>query len=220
MARPSAPMIQRATAVEAALDIIDADGLDAFNLQRLADRLGVRVPSLYYHFVDKEDILAAVAHHIAGKSVPRPRRPPDEDWPEYFVALALNFRESVLRHRNASPLLLRYLPREILARGYEDAARILADAGVPVHLHARILDGLETLSIGAVLIEAAPGPRRRKAGFPGMNAQAHPHLAAALAANDQTVKSLYADRIRSFLRGIATMTNRPPVGRTSTSFSA
>jgi AcrR family transcriptional regulator len=210
-------MIRRATAVEAALDIIDTDGLEAFSLQRLANRLGVRVPSLYYHFVDKEDILAAVARYIAGKSVPRPRQPPNEEWPEYFVALALNFRESVLRHRNAAPILLRYLPREILADGYEDAARLLADAGVPVQLHARILDGLETLSIGAVLIEAAQRPRRRKAGFPGVKAETHPHLAAALAGNDQTVKALYADRIRNFLRGIS-MTNAPSLGQTSASF--
>ena len=43
-----------------ALEVIDADGLDAMSLERLADELGVKAPSLYHHFHDKAEILAAV----------------------------------------------------------------------------------------------------------------------------------------------------------------
>jgi AcrR family transcriptional regulator len=168
----------------------------------LAQRLGVRAPSLYHHFADKNEILWAVGRHIAGKSVTRPRRAPGDDWPEYFVDLALNFRQSVLRHRKAAPILLKYLPREILVNGYEDAARFLTDSGVPAHLHLRILDGVEMLSVGAVLIEAVREPRRYAAVFPGVDIRLQPHLAEALATNEMTVKALYAERIRSYLHGL------------------
>lgn len=202
MARPSKPLISRAAAVEASIDIIDSEGLDAFSLPRLASVMGVRAPSLYHHFADKNAILIAIARHIAGKSVITPRRPPGPDWPEYFVTLALNFRQSVLRHRNAAPILIEHLPREIAVTSYERAARYLHDSGVPTYLHVRILDGIETFCVGAVLTEAARKPRRRQALFPDIDARTHPYLAEALATNELTVKELFAERIRSFLYGV------------------
>ncbi|WP_099025844.1 TetR family transcriptional regulator [Mycolicibacterium palauense] len=202
MPRPSKPLINRDAAVEASIEIIDAEGLSAFSLPRLAAHLGVRAPSLYHHFADKNEILTAVARHIAGKSVIKPRRAPGPDWPEYFVSLALNFRQSVLRHRNAAPVLIEHLPREILIPGFEDAARFLTDSGVPSRLHVQILDGIETLSVGAVLAEAVRTPRNRHAWFPAIDSDEYPYLAKAVEANDLTVKELFAERIRSFLYGV------------------
>lgn len=202
MGRPSKPLISRAAAIQASIEIIDSEGLDAFSLPRLASHMGVRAPSLYHHFTDKNEILTAIARHIAGKSVIKPRRPPGPDWPEYFVTLAMNFRQSVLRHRNAAPVLIEHLPREVLVNSYEDAARYLRDSGVPTHLHVPILDGVETLCVGAVLVEAVRRPRGRHALFPDIGARTHPHLTDALAANELTVKELFAERIRSFLIGV------------------
>jgi TetR/AcrR family tetracycline transcriptional repressor len=202
MARPPQPLISRAAAVKASIEIIDAEGLDAFSLPRLAKHMGVSTPSLYHHFADRNEIIKAIARHIGGVSVTRPRRQPGEDWPEYFVSLGLNFRQAVLRHRNAAPLLIEYLPREALVDTYEDAARYLSASGVPAHLHLRILDGVETLSMGAVLAEVSRRPRDRSAGFPVIELRSHPHLAQALAANESNARELFADRIRGFLRGV------------------
>lgn len=202
MARPSQPLINRAAAVQASIEIIDSEGLDAFSLPRLASHLGVRAPSLYHHFTDKSEILNAVARYIAGKSVTKPRRPPGPDWPEYFVTLGLNFRQSVLRHRNAAPILIEYLPRETLVGSFEEAARFLTESGVPEVLHIQILDGVETLCVGAVLVEAVRNPPGRSVMFPTAEEDANPRLTAALAANDMTPKELFAQRIRCFLDGV------------------
>ena len=64
MPRPSSPLISRDAVVEASLRIIDADGLDAFSLPRLARELSVQTPSLYYHFRDRADILRTVFHQM------------------------------------------------------------------------------------------------------------------------------------------------------------
>jgi TetR/AcrR family transcriptional regulator, tetracycline repressor protein len=202
MPRPSSPLISRAAAIQASIQIIDSEGLDAFSLPRLARHLGVQAPSLYHHFTDKAEILNAIARYIAGKSVIRPRRAPGPDWPEYFVTLGLNFRKSVLRHRNAAPLLIEYLPRETLVGSFEDAARFLGDSGVPVELHIRILDGIETLCVGAVLVEAVRSPRPPRAAFSAVDPAEHPHLSKAMATNKFTAKELFAERIRSFLYGV------------------
>lgn len=202
MARPSKPLISRTAAVEASIEIIDAEGIGAFSLPRLATHMGVRAPSLYHHFTDKNAIMTAIAKHIAGKSVIRPRRAPGPDWPEYFVSLALNFRQSVLRHRNAATVLIEHLPRETLVGSFEDAARFLVASDVPAHLHVQILDGIETLCVGAVLAEASRKPQTRRAIFPPLDADEYPNLTAALAENDLSVKELFAERIRSFLYGV------------------
>lgn len=203
MARPSKPLINRAAAVRASIEIIDSEGLDSFSLPRLARELGVQAPSLYHHFADKSEIFNAIARYIAGKSVTRPRRAPGPDWPEYFVTLGLNFRRSVLRHRNAAPILIEHLPRETLVGSYESAAQFLSDSGVPAELHIRLLDGVETLCVGAVLVEAVRGAASSRAVFPAVDPDEHPHLTKALAANGLTAKDLFAERIRSFLHGAA-----------------
>ncbi|MCW2688610.1 MAG: putative TetR family transcriptional regulator [Mycobacterium sp.] len=211
MPRPTKPLITRAIAVQASIEIIDADGLDAFSLPRLAEHLGVRAPSLYHHFSDKSEILAAVARQIAGASI-RPRRKPGPDWPEYFVALAVNFRHAILRHRNAAPVLLAHLPRDVLIGGYEDSARFLHASGVPLGLHVRILDGMETLSIGAVLTEAVRPPGKRGGIFPNVDPVSQPLLTSALAANELTSGQLFEEMVRSFLCGVIRETGDPTPG--------
>ncbi|EME19784.1 TetR family transcriptional regulator [Rhodococcus triatomae] len=201
MPRPSKPLISRASAVAASIEIIDSEGLDAFSLPRLAQHLGVRAPSLYHHFSDKSAILSAVARQIAGAGS-IPRRKPGPDWPEYFVSIALNFRQSILRHRNAAPILLQYLPRDLLLGTYEETARFLEASGVPARLHVQILDGMERLSLGAALTEAMRGPSTRKTIFPNVDAESQPTLARALAENELTSKMLYEEMVRSFLYGV------------------
>ncbi|MGB3602267.1 TetR family transcriptional regulator [Gordonia sp. (in: high G+C Gram-positive bacteria)] len=202
MARPSKPLISRDAAVKASIDIIDTEGLDAFSLPKLAKHLGVRAPSLYHHFADKNEILVEVAKYIAGTTVATPRRRPGPDWPEFFVALALNFRQSILRHRNAAPVLLQHLPRDLFVATYEDTARFLLESDVPTELHVRILDGMETMAIGAVLMEAMRKPRTKSTIFPNVDPESQPLLSAALASNELTQKQLFEETVRSFLHGV------------------
>lgn len=202
MPRPSKPLISREAAVAASIEIIDSEGLEAFSLPKLAKHLGVRAPSLYHHFADKNEILTRVAQHIAGTTVVTPRRKPGPDWPEFFVALALNFRASILRHRNAAPVLLQHLPRDLFQSTYEDTARFLLDSGVPVELHVRILDGMETLAVGAVLMEAMRKPSTKSTIFPNVDPESQPLLAEALANNELSQKQLFEETVRSFLHGI------------------
>ncbi|WP_067680089.1 TetR family transcriptional regulator [Nocardia miyunensis] len=201
MPRPSQPLISRSAVIEASIEIIDSEGLEAFSLPKLAKYIGVSAPSLYHHFADRSAILASVARHIAG-AWPTPRRKPGPDWPEYFVQLALNFRRSILRHPNAAPILLQYLPRDLLIGTYEETARFLEASGVPTHLHVQILDGMERLSLGTALTDAMRGPSTRTTIFPNVDPASQPILARALSENTLTSKGLYEEMVRSFLYGV------------------
>jgi AcrR family transcriptional regulator len=143
MPRPSKPLIRREAVVEASLRIIDTEGLDAFSLPRLARELNVQAPSLYHHFEDKAEILKAVARAIVVETrLPDPKSVPN--WIEWLVALSLAFRDSMLRHHNAVPLLLQFMPRDVLIRNYNESAVYLVEIGVALEEVVLILDGLAT----------------------------------------------------------------------------
>lgn len=188
--------------MDAALVIIDTEGLDALSLPRLARELNVKAPSLYHHFADKNEILSAVAYRVVSKTA-LPRQSPTGDWADWFTQLALNFRQAVLRHRNAAPILLQHLPREVTTDIYERAASYLAECGVPAELHVQILDGLEKLSIGATIAEATHPRPRNRVGFEHVDPEAHPTLTAAVKANKLTPRQIFEHTVRCYLLGMA-----------------
>jgi len=67
MGRPRRPLLSRERIVEAALALVDAEGLDALSTRRLAAELGVSGPSLYNHLATKEELLDAVVDVVVGE---------------------------------------------------------------------------------------------------------------------------------------------------------
>jgi AcrR family transcriptional regulator len=199
--RPSTQLISRKATVEAALAIIDEEGVDALSLPRLARELNVKAPSLYHHFQDKSEILAEVARAIA--TAVAPRRPVNGDWVEWFTQLSLNFRAAVLRHRRAAPILLQFMPRDWLTDLYEGAAAYLVDCGVPESLHLQILDGLEKLAIGATIAEAMHPVTSTPVRLEHVDPERHPVLTKANQANRLNPQQIFEHTIRSYLLGVS-----------------
>lgn len=203
MPRPAEPRVSRSSAVRAAVSIIGAEGLDAFTMPRLAEEFGIRVPSLYHHFRDRDDVLLAVVQYVAGTAVASSDIVPGPDWPDFFVTLAVNFRRSFLRHANATPLLLRYRPRDLLPGGYEAAAVFLKQSEVPVSLHIRILDGMETLMIGAIICEVMSPVYDGRNSFHGCDLEPASALSDALRARRMDTEAMFEGKVRAFLSGAA-----------------
>ena len=57
------PTLSRELVVEAALDLIDSEGLGALNLRKLASWMGISAMTPYHYFEDKADLLAAMVKH-------------------------------------------------------------------------------------------------------------------------------------------------------------
>jgi AcrR family transcriptional regulator len=62
MERPAPPVRspRQAQLVAAATRVLDAEGLDAVTMRRLAEELGLQAPSLYKHVRDKAEVEAAI----------------------------------------------------------------------------------------------------------------------------------------------------------------
>ncbi|WP_375476502.1 TetR/AcrR family transcriptional regulator [uncultured Jatrophihabitans sp.] len=149
MARPKVPLISRRTAVEAALEIIDDEGLDALSIRRLADRLGVNGASLYHHFANKEEIVVKAAELALAKV--RTPETTDESWHVWLPRNAHLLAAAVRQHPELVPVIVR---RSELGMGnlmMESSAARLVDEGVPIGAVVPLLDALETFAIGAAI---------------------------------------------------------------------
>lgn len=56
--------LNRARIVEAALEIMDREGLEALSMRRVAREVGVEAMSLYHHVADKDDLLDGVCARV------------------------------------------------------------------------------------------------------------------------------------------------------------
>src|SRR5215471_16422184 len=56
--------LTRTAVVERALQLADADGLDALTIRKLAQELGVTPMALYWHFRSKDELLEGLAERV------------------------------------------------------------------------------------------------------------------------------------------------------------
>ncbi len=73
-AKKSGDPLTREAVVDRALQVADADGLDALTIRRLAQDFGVTPMALYWHFGNKEELLDAVGERVVAQM-----RVPGED---------------------------------------------------------------------------------------------------------------------------------------------
>ena len=69
------PHIQPDAVIKAALEILDAEGLENVTLRRIAAKLNVQAPALYWHFKDKSDITDDMAQAILKNAKLRQHHP-------------------------------------------------------------------------------------------------------------------------------------------------
>jgi AcrR family transcriptional regulator len=188
--RPSARRVPRNTlsragVVDAALAMIDADGLDAVTMPRLAQRLGVGTMSLYRHVQDKDDLIEAVAEHVM-RAVEVPAGAAD-DWEGRVVGYLRALRDAALAH----PALCRILADRGLTVGpvfdrLEELHGILNSAGFTDTDAVRSFYSLLTYVFGFVIWEL-PRVRQQPAesytsawneGIEALDPDAYPRLHA------------------------------------------
>jgi AcrR family transcriptional regulator len=88
--------LTRNRVVEVALDVADAEGLEAVSIRRVALELHVRPMSLYSHIASKDDLLALMLNEVSGRLlVPEPL---PQDWREALRAIARRAYDAYVGH--------------------------------------------------------------------------------------------------------------------------
>jgi AcrR family transcriptional regulator len=89
--------LSREAIVRAAIEIADADGLEAVSIRRLATKLDARPMSLYSHIDRKGDLIDLMVDEVMAGAV-IPGGPPTDDWREALRQIAQRTRESTRAH--------------------------------------------------------------------------------------------------------------------------
>lgn len=115
--------------VAAAVELLDAQGVDGLSMRRLADRLGSGVMSLYWHVDNKENVFDLALDSVLEYRDQR-QIGGMQDWRSEVVHMLEDWRASMLRHPwSASLLPRRALGSNMLGR-LELLSRTLSVAGV------------------------------------------------------------------------------------------
>ena len=100
--KPHEPALDQSQIVQAALVLLDEVGFDGLTMRNLAKKLGVQAASLYWHVRNKQDLLGLLAEEICA-----PMREPDRtlSWQNQLEAMAIEYRQVLLAHRDAAQVL-------------------------------------------------------------------------------------------------------------------
>ncbi|MFF0227131.1 TetR/AcrR family transcriptional regulator C-terminal domain-containing protein [Streptomyces sp. NPDC004629] len=146
--------LNRQTVVTEALDLLDEVGLETVSTRRLAKRLGVEQPSLYYHFRTKKDLLAAMAEAAMAPHATAPLPSPEDDWREWFLENSRSFRRTLLQRRDGARLHAGSIPTGDLDRIRRKMA-FLVTSGVPEKDAQMAMLAASRFTVGCVLEEQA-----------------------------------------------------------------
>ena len=94
--------LSKAELFDRALAIVDAEGLEALSMRRLARDAGVEAASLYHHLRSKSALLDGMV--VRMRSEMRLPDPLPVDWRELLLAIFLEYRRVLAAHPNLMPL--------------------------------------------------------------------------------------------------------------------
>lgn len=108
------PALDRAAIVETALRLLDEVGLDQLSTRRLAAELGVKGPSLYWHFRNMAELRDLMADSLLTEVLPAPDA--FGDWKTWLAEGARGFRRAALSRRDGARVLATARPTEARRR--------------------------------------------------------------------------------------------------------
>ncbi|MFF1488834.1 TetR/AcrR family transcriptional regulator C-terminal domain-containing protein [Streptomyces sp. NPDC058319] len=146
--------MNRETVVAEALGLLDEVGLDAVSTRRLAKRLNVEQPSLYWHFRTKKDLLAAMAEAAMSPHATAPLPVPGDDWRDWFAENTRGFRRTLLMRRDGARLHAGSTPVGDLDR-IRRKMEFLVASGVPERDAQMAMLAASRFTVGSVLEEQA-----------------------------------------------------------------
>ncbi|MCX7619789.1 MAG: TetR/AcrR family transcriptional regulator C-terminal domain-containing protein [Acidimicrobiales bacterium] len=180
--------LSRTRVLDAAMALVDREGLERLTMRRLGQELGVEAMSLYHYVASKQELLDALVEHAIGE-IELP--PPDEAWDVQLRLLAHQFRQVGLRHPGVASLFGTRALRSVSAFApLERSFSLLRAQGVPPEAAVDAVVTLAAFVFGYVLVELG-GLRElatgRSVDFGVVGAAGHHELAelgAVLAARE------------------------------------
>lgn len=161
------PAPTRQRILQAALELLDRDGVDALTMRNLAREVGTSPMSLYGHVADRQDVLDGV-YELMLQEIPL-LVPGEMAWQDAVRTAYRSYRQTLLNHPHATAAVVRR-PGSSRSGAFvaqmDASLGILREAGLEPEAALHAQRTLVGLTIGLVLAEInllerqqTPGPR-------------------------------------------------------------
>ena len=204
--------LSRQRLVDAALELVEQQGLDGLSMRSLGAHLGVDPTAVYRYFRTKDELLEALADAVVGGGGPHPETGSPR---QRLRGIFANLRHTLLANPALTPVVVRRRPEgEATWQGTENALAALRDAGLSGQDTARAYQALLNYTLGHALLEApfalmttdqAEDLRARvRAGLAVLEPDRYPHVSAV-------APYLYTDMDTQYLYGLDLMLAALPI---------
>jgi TetR/AcrR family tetracycline transcriptional repressor len=195
--------MDRTTIVDAALELLDEVGLDGLTTRRIAAKLDVRSPALYWHFRNKQELLDELARAVQAQQDLGP--PHDgEPWREWLGRRARERRRVLLSHRDGARLVAGTSAGPDVAVAFDRELEAMVLQGFTAVRAMRAITALGAFVTGFVLEEQARGARAEQREAPSDAATRTPTLVAAISqGGSPDGPAAFDDGLTLLLDGIA-----------------
>ncbi|AKE24398.1 Tetracycline repressor protein class B from transposon Tn10 [Bacillus subtilis] len=104
------PQISEEKILETSWELLGEGGIETFSMRRLANRLGIQAPSLYWYFKSKQKLYQRLANQVSKMILEEFRS--EGDWKEQLMGLAITVRNVLSRYPCSTQLMMMTLPHE------------------------------------------------------------------------------------------------------------
>ncbi|WP_066374842.1 TetR/AcrR family transcriptional regulator [Herbidospora mongoliensis] len=218
----AAEKLSRDSVVDRAIDLIDAEGLEAVTVRRLAQEFGVTPMALYWHFKNKDELLAGVTDHLLTQILAEVT---DADWNVQVRAMVERLVSLLDRHPAMAPLL-QTVDKHVLDSfnmATDMALELLKRGGFTVQegflVSSYLLSGAIGLVGGAPVCppplsgaEAREWRRRKRLQIENLSAERFPMLMefAKTFEEEADASDYYTYGVDLLMAGVETMAARAP----------
>lgn len=183
--------VSRDDVVREALALLKEEGLEALSLRKLAARLKITAPTLYWHVANKRELLDLVAERLvhaqrsAQTDVPAPGQP----WWEWLRDNLRGVFDSLIEVRDAPRVLAGNRPGMESLSHIDKTLGVLREAGLPAGDAQQSLFALGSYVVGSAIEWQAEAERHHQGvGIDpevaaAIRGDAYPHLLAAVQAS-------------------------------------
>ncbi len=198
--------LDRFVILNQAFSILNESGLESLTLRRLAARLGVKAPAIYWHFRNKQELLDEMGTQVLREAVDEaPTFDAAQSWQDWALNYCLGLRRTLLRYREGARMFSgTYLTDASLFAPMEASLRKLTGAGFSLRQSAVGLSVLYCYVVGFVIEEQArdlapgvPDPRY------GLERRANRLDRQKFPLVHESGQKLFADHETRFLEGVS-----------------
>lgn len=198
----SDPSADQKRIIDAALELLDEVGLQELSLRKLADKLDLKAPALYWHFKNKEALIDYMAEAILQATFHdlQPRAD-DEPWQDWLLGICKRLRKAMLHRRDGARVIAgaHMYPAVTLMRLFETSMQSLMSAGLERQRANLVLMTTVHFVFGNVIEEqSSPSLEEIESldldalsrDFPLMRASIDDHIADTKAGRDEFEEAL------------------------------